>query len=63
MNLTPADIEKAIRHSVGDPSVGPISDNAATMAQAVHALLYPKAEKETRVVKATETRAADERID
>ena len=63
MNLTAADIEQAIRTSVGDPTTGPIADNAATMAEAVHALLHAKSPKETRVIKAEETRAADERID
>lgn len=63
MNISRAEIEAAIRESVGNPSVGPIADNAATMADAVHQLLQPEAKKENRIVKAKEIPAAEERID
>jgi len=62
MNISKADIEAAIRSSVGNPDTGPIADNAGTMADAVHQLLQPEAKKEKRIIKAEEIPAA-ERID
>lgn len=62
MNVSQADIEAAIRSSVGNPDTGPIADNAGTMAAAVHQLLQPEPKKEKRIIQAPETPAA-ERID
>jgi hypothetical protein len=63
MNVSKADIEKAIRQSVGDPDSGPIHDHAAVMAEAVADLLKPESKKENRIIKAAEIPAAEERID
>jgi len=63
MSPTQADIEAAIRKAAGDPTTGPIADNAAVMAEAVHQLLEPAAKKEKRIVKAEETAVVGERID
>jgi len=59
MNVSPADIEAAIRSSVGNPETGPIADNAGTMAAAVHQLLQPETKKEKRIIHAPETPAAE----
>lgn len=61
MTVTKADIEAAIRESVGNPDTGPIAANAAVMADAVHQLLEPEAKKEKRIIKAPENPEA--RID
>jgi len=59
---TKIDIEKAILAATGNPDSGAIRDNLGAMADAVMAVVHPaaaaavKAEKETRVVKADETR-------
>jgi hypothetical protein len=58
---TKIDIEKAILEATGNPDSGAIRDNLGAMADAVMAVVNPaaaavKAEKETRVVKADETR-------
>jgi hypothetical protein len=49
------DLEKTILWSCGNPTVGPIRDNAATIAHAIHRLVYPKADKENRIITAEET--------
>jgi hypothetical protein len=53
--ISEKDIEKTILWSCGNPSVGPIHDNATTIAQAIHRLVYPKADKENRIITAEET--------
>ena len=59
MTPSKADIESAIRESVGNPDTGPIAANAAVMAEAVHELLEPTAKKEKRIIKAEEIPAAE----
>jgi hypothetical protein len=57
---TKIDIEKAILEATGNPDSGAIRDNLGAMADAVMAVVNPaaavKADKETRVMKADETR-------
>lgn len=58
---TKTEIEKAILDATGNPDTGAIRDNLGAMAAAVLAVVNPaavsvKADKETRVVKADETR-------
>lgn len=58
---TRAEIETAILESMGNPDTGVIRDNLGTMMDAVMRVLNPvevsfKDEKETRVVKADESR-------
>jgi len=57
---TKTEIEKAILDATGNPDTGAIRDNLGAMADAVMAVVNPaaaaKADKETRVMKADETR-------
>lgn len=61
MSASIDDIKSAILKATGNPDTGPIAANADAMAEAVHELLAPK--KETRIIKAKEIPAAEERID
>lgn len=63
MNLSRADIESTIRQAVGNPTVGPLADNAGIIADAIHQLLQPEPAKENRIIKTKEIPAAEERID
>lgn len=60
--ITRADIDAAIRKATGNPISGPVSDWTPAIAEAIDELINGKAApaKETRVVKAAETRKADD---
>lgn len=55
-NVTRGDIEAAINEATGNPDVGPIKDIQPAIVAAIDALINGEPEKETRVVKAAETR-------
>ena len=56
MPVTKADIVAAIHSVTGNPTTGPLADATPGIADAIDALVNPKAAKEVRVVKAEETR-------
>lgn len=56
MSVTRDDIVAAIHSVTGNPTTGVVADITPGIADAIDALVNPKAAKETRVVKAEETR-------
>ena len=60
--ITRADIDAAIRKATGDPISGAVHDWTPAIAEAIDELVNGKAApaKETRIVKAAETRKADD---
>jgi len=55
-NITRADIEAAVKAATGNPDLGPVKDAQPEIIAAIDALINGEPEKETRVVKAEETR-------
>ena len=61
--MTAAEIEKIILKTTGDPSVGPIKDNAKAIAEAIAAALSgpkPADKRENRLMAKPEIPAAEQ---
>jgi hypothetical protein len=58
--ITRGDIEGAIKGVTGDPSSGPIHDWTPAIAEAIDHLINGAPAAETRIVKAKETRKAND---
>ena len=59
-HITRAQIEGVIHGVTGAPSSGIVADITPGIVDAIDDLINPKAAKETRVVKASETRSKDD---
>ena len=54
--ITRADIEGAIHRVTGKPDTGTVAAITPALVDAIDQLINPKAEPETRIIKADETR-------
>ena len=61
--ISRAQIEGAIHGVTGAPSSGIVADITPGIVDAIEELINPKPAKETRVVKASETRTKDDNAD
>lgn len=57
MNPSIEQLEQAMANAMGNPSSGTLRDTLPTLAHAIHELLEPSNEKETRIIPTQETRS------